>query len=182
MYTYTYLHTHTHTYTHAYTHTHIHACIHTYIHTDRHTYIHTQKHTQTSTYKHTCMHQEELETQELPNVEGGAGGICFDYRRTRKMTCMGKKLTYYLLSLLPIINNAYYPEICLKQPLVAMVFWAHFFRKLVSRPMLVPIYAERGGAPQPAVFCPRLRRSVSQRPGPMSICDFGGFPVCTGTS
>ena len=65
------------------------------------------------------MHQEEFETQELLNVKGGAGGICFDYRRTRKMTCMGKKLTYYLLpttyyllSLLPIINNAYYPEIC----------------------------------------------------------------------
>ena len=48
------------------------------------------------------MHQEEFETQELLNVEGGAGGICFDYRRTRKMTCMGKKLTYYPNSILLI--------------------------------------------------------------------------------
>ena len=65
--------------------------------------------------------------------------------------------TYYLLSLLPIINNAYYPEICLKRPDVTMVFWAHFFRKLASRPILVRIYAERGGASQPAANLPRRR-------------------------
>ena len=35
------------------------------------------------------------ESEKLLNVEGGAGGICFDYRRTRNMTCMGKNLTYY---------------------------------------------------------------------------------------
>ena len=62
-----------------------------------------------------------------------------------------------------------------------LVFWAHFFRKLVSRPMLVPIYAERGGAPQPAVFCPRLFLSGARRPAALRICDFGVFSVCTAT-
>ena len=53
---------------------------------------------------------------------------------------------------------------------------AHFFRKLVSRSRLVPIYAERGGAPQPAE---KRRRAVPSGPPPLYSL-ISVFPVCTG--
>ena len=41
---------------------------------------------QAQTHIHT--HTSMSESKKLPNVKGGAGGICFDHRRTRKMTCI----------------------------------------------------------------------------------------------
>ena len=119
------IHAHMHTCIHTYIH--IHAYMHTCMHTCTHAYINTDSQlnilTHIQTYKHTHIHTytSMSESKKLLNVKGGSGWDLLrlpthpkDDLHHENLTYYLLPTTYYLLSLLPIINNVYYPVICLK--------------------------------------------------------------------
>ena len=76
--------------------------------------------------------KKRFSSKKLLNEKGGSGRELHPLPMHPKDDLHGNIMTFYLRSLLPIINNAYYLETCLKGPCMPPARGAHFFRKLVS--------------------------------------------------